>query len=238
MARLSLLLLLFLAASCAEQSLAAQPLPELMSPEPGRLSPISVADPVLVNGERLAWDVSWRGLQVGRVQLAVGNERRRAVTVTSEFTTAGMAARMAPMRHQLTTLVDGNTGLPLDGIDILVTDGVSKRAEYTNERFRSDEVHTFHSALAVLRAWAKPNAKAGYVMVLHQRDLYRVDVASPTVEDQRLRVDGSAAESENSGKPIAITLWFSLDAARVPLALEVEDGRGRVAAELIERETL
>ncbi len=238
MARLSLHVVLLLAAGCAERPLAAHSLPELVSTAPARPTPISVAEPLLVAGERMAWNVSWRGLDVGRVQLAVGNERRRAVTVTSEFTTQGLAARMAPVRHELTTLIDGGTGLPLDGIDVLFTDGVSKRAEYTNERFRSDEVHTFHTALATLRAWAQPRAQPGYLMVLHQRDLYRVDVATPTVEQQRLRVDGRAAKLENDGKPMSFTLWLSLDAARIPLALEIDDGRGRVAAELIDRETL
>jgi len=238
MAFSSLLVVALLAAGCAERPLAATPLPDLVSTEPAQPIRISVAEPIVVAGERMAWNVSWRGLEVGRVQHAVGNERRRAVTVTSEFVTRGMAARIAPMRHELTTLLDGNSGLPLGGIDILSADGVSKRAEYTNERFRSDEVHTFHSALATLRAWVKPRANPGYVMVLHQRTLYRVDVATPTVEAERLRVDARAVESEKRGNFVALTLWFSLDAAHVPVALEVDDDRGRVAAELIEREIL
>lgn len=201
-------------AACAERPLPVQPLPTLVSEAPRRVEAIASA-PLWLGGEQLSWDVSWRGVSVGRAHLATGDAHRDAPsramrTVRSRFRTHGLAARMSTLRHDLATR---------EGDPVL----------------RRDRVHTLHSAIATLRAWATPERPAAYLIVRFDDVSYRLDVARPMRDSSHLRVDCRLTPRGERAGAFALSMWLTDDALRVPARVEIEDRRGRVTAQLIER---
>ena len=91
--------------------------------------------------------------------------------------------------------------------------------------------HTLHSALGWVRAWARADAAPAELYVVHDGDLYRVDLATPTrdtVDDKpALRVDGHAGA-------LSISLWLSTDAAHLPLRIVARTGSLQITAQLIQ----
>jgi len=192
-----------------------QPLPALVADAPSRAESITVA-PLWIAGEQLTWDVSWRGLSVGRAHLTTGQVRpaapsQVAVSVRSRLTTHGIAAKVSNIHHELATIA----------------------ARELRER---DHVHSIHSALATVRAWVA-RGRSGYLVMRYQRAVYRLDVARPVRVASQLRVDCrlTRVRANADARPLAIALLLSDDAAFVPMSVEVTGHRGRVTATLIER---
>jgi len=217
-------------AGCREKPLRVAPLPPLAPPVTAPDEPLPIRESLVIPGERLTWVVRWRGMPIGRAEHAVAvgpvSPRARRIAVRSRFRTAGVARRLSPLVYDLTAEV------ALPGAD-----GHTSR----------DLVHNIHEALAALRGWARAGAPPAVLIVKHQGLRFRVDVASPTLEDldetdgkRALRVDCRAIRSDRSADPswtpTYITLWLSTDAARVPLRIDVEDDGFRAHAQLIERE--
>jgi len=202
---------------CAEQPLPAQPLPPLVRDAPRERAPISVDEPLVIPGERLAWDVAWRGLSVGTLQLATNAQADGApgappaVAMRSELRLHGFAARVAPVHHDLTTTV--------------------ARAAVRGERARD-----VHGAVAILRAWSRSPVPPGYLMVRFRGARYRVDVNSPRAESGSIRVDGRVVRvGERQEVALSFTMWLSAEPSRIPQRLEAEHDGDHIVAELIDR---
>ena len=230
------LLLLTLLAAC-EPSLAHKPLPELVRQAP--LTAIQVPMLMLVPGEQLTWNIHAKGLTIGRAEFAVEES-----VVRSRFETSKLVSTFARARHELATVVDQQGAR--SATELVDVDGEVSRTsvEFRGPRYLSgDKVgtipdgnvgHTLHSALGVIRAWASPDARAGFLYVVHDGSVYRIDLARPFVEDLRgkrtLRIDCRVRGEVQ----VSVTVWLSAGDDRTPLRFEVSAEGAQLTAELLE----
>jgi hypothetical protein len=152
-------------------------------------------------GETMAFEVRLAGVLAGEAQLAVGNigevGGRREVVVKSRAATAGAAALFKQITDETTTVIDADTGRPLQLDSTAVVDGktTSAHAEFgttgatvTFTRDGDPHAHAFrvgfagkiaydtHSAMAQLRGWHASPGATRTVYVVGGRRLWRVDV--------------------------------------------------------------
>jgi uncharacterized protein DUF3108 len=229
-----------LALVACEPPLHVQPLPELVAPRVAR--PMVVPALGFVAGESLIWNVHMQGLTIGRVELDVTDAH-----VHSRFTTTALANALAHVRHELVTDLDRRAARPVHSLDELDVDGDHTRVDAafagTRVAFGEHVVlvpagnvgHTLHSALGVLRAWARPDAPPGYLYVLHAGELYKLEFAEPMREElqgqKTLRVECRVKVPDVA--PIAISIWLAATSDHLPLRIEVHGGDIRLTAELI-----
>jgi hypothetical protein len=177
---------------------------DAMTPSPPtQPSPVTVqTNEVGLNpGETMAFEVRIGGVLAGDAALAVGDlgdfEGKRAVVVKSRAQTAGAAALIKHIVDEATTVIDMDTGRPLQ-LETLVEMG-SKRttatarftgpiADVTYNRsgdkephnyklnFGTNTVHDTHSAMAQVRGWKGKPGDTRTVFVVGGRRLWRVDV--------------------------------------------------------------
>jgi hypothetical protein len=152
-------------------------------------------------GESMAFEVRLGGVLAGEAQLAVGEvgelDGRRAVVVKSRANTAGAAALFKRIVDEATTVIDLDTGRPVQ-LDTVVEHGerrttaqarfTASTAEVTyvhgdNPRpqafriaFGTRVVHDTHSAMAQVRGWRGAPGDTRTVYVIGGRRLWRVDV--------------------------------------------------------------
>ncbi|MGE5181758.1 MAG: DUF3108 domain-containing protein [Acidobacteriota bacterium] len=152
-------------------------------------------------GESMTFEVRLDGVLAGQAQLAVGELGRvdghRAVVVKSRAETAGAAALIKKIVDEATTVIDMDTGRPLQ-LDTLVEENhqtttatakfVGSVASVTYTRsgdarshtmridFGQMTVHDTHSAMAQLRGWRAAPGTTKTVFVVGGRRLWRVDV--------------------------------------------------------------
>ena len=152
-------------------------------------------------GESMTFEVRLGGVLAGEAQLAVGELGRvdghRAVVVKSRAATAGAAALIKKIVDEATTVIDMDSGRPLQ-LDTLVEQDSTRttaEAKFTGSvasvtYLRSDEqkphtmridfgretVHDTHSAMAQLRGWRPQPGSVKTVFVVGGRRLWRVDV--------------------------------------------------------------
>jgi hypothetical protein len=236
-----LLSLLGLAACGRGPSVPIQPLPELVMPE-SPAAPIAVRELLLVPQEKLIWDVHWKGLTIGRVELAVEGD-----LVHSRFRTGVVVSTVTSIDHELATVLDRagaraasqHEALAIDGtartIDA-VFDGAGYRIEGQPPRTtQRGSAHTLHSALGALRAWARPGAKPGFLIVLLAGEPVRLEVAEPVPEQLQdraaLRIDGRAI---GGATPAAFKIWLRAGEDRTPLRIEIAIEDSHVTAELLD----
>lgn len=239
--RTSLLLSLFLAACGRGPGIPIQPLPELVMAE-APAAPIAVRELLLVPQERMIWDVHWKGLTVGRVELAVDGDE-----VHSRFRTGSVVSTVTSVQHELATVLDRVGARPASQREALTVDGEARAidAVFDGAGYRIEgqpphtvkhgSVHTLHSAIGVLRAWARPGAKPGFLFVLFAGELLRLEVAEPVAEQlgdrATLRIDGRAV---GGATPAIVTIWLRAGEDRTPLRIELASDDSRVTAELLD----
>jgi hypothetical protein len=240
--RTFLLLSLLGAAACGRgPGVPIRPLPELVMPQ-SPTAPLAVGELLLVPQERMIWDVHWKGLTVGRVELSVDGDE-----VHSRFRTGAVVSTVTTVQHELATVLDRRGAraatqhevLTIDGntraIDA-VFDGAGYRIEGQQpQAVKRGQVHTLHSALGALRAWAQPGAKPGFLVVLFAGTPLRLEVTEPVPEQLQdraaLRIDGRAVGGES---PATVTLWLRAGEDRTPLRIEIASDDARVTAELLD----
>lgn len=229
----SLLLLLLLG---CEPSLAHKPLPELVRQAP--LTAISVPMLMLVPGEQWTWNVHAKGFTIGRAELAVEEHQ-----VTSRFETGRLVSTFARVRHELATVVDRSGARA--ATELLEVDGETSRTsiEFRGAGYFSggkagtvpdgNVGHTLHSALGLIRAWASPDARAGFIYAVHDGVVFRIDLARPFVEDMRgkrtLRIDTRI----HGDIQVSVTIWLSAGDDRTPLRFEIGADDVHLTAELL-----
>lgn len=231
-------LILVCLAGCGEPKYVAKPLPDLIA-NPRRAA-ISVPRLVMPDNERLRWEVHHKGFTIGRVEWLVSGPR-----IVSRFKTSQLASMFAKAQHELTTTLAHAGTYPDFASELAEVDGAKESYEISfdgsvfvigGKGRRIDGVaHTMHSALGVLRAWASPTAKPGFINVVHVGELFRLDVDTPTKEDwrgtQTLKLDGRILGAE---KPILVTIWLSDDERRIPIRIAISHDGKQLDAENIE----
>ncbi|MBX3158837.1 MAG: DUF3108 domain-containing protein [Deltaproteobacteria bacterium] len=230
-----------------EPTLPPPQLPQLAAAPP-RLAPMAVRALVLPAGETMIWDVHADGLTIGRAELAIGDTE-----VRSKFKTGQLASMIATAKHDATTALDRRALRPrgmdeLLQLDTEVTrvhadlDGASVSVGKAHTTIPGHQVgQTLHTALGWVRAWAAPGAEPGFLFVIHMGELYRLDIGRPRPSEvagtRALEIECRAGVYRSKDDPIAMKLWLSADARRVPLRIEVTVGTLRLTAELIEHAT-
>lgn len=232
--------------ACTEGRLRTQPLPELVAEAPPAPA-ATVAKLLVVPDETLIWNIHWRGFTVARAELVVkGNE------VHSRLRTGMLASSVASIDHELTTVFADGWTHPVTARDTLEIDGKTTAIDAAFEGTRYSIVapaahhdvpgdarpHTVHSALGWMRAWAGPDAGAGYLYILHAGELVRADIAQPMLTELQgtptFRIDCRVRANSGKGDPFAITIWLAANDTRTPLRFEIASAEGRITAELID----
>lgn len=221
-----------------------KPLPELVSAVMP-VAPIPLAALVLPPGESLIWSVHWKGLTVGRAEMTVSDGN-----VRSRFTTDALVSTVVTIRYELETVLDRTAARPIRATEQLVINGETKQVAATFDGAsyaidgRSFAVpggnlgQTLHTALGALRAWAAPDARPGFLFIVHGGQLYRVDISRPVAEElqgtKTLRVECRVHPDDDKLASFAVTAWLAADPQRTPIRLEVTNAEAHITAELID----
>lgn len=152
-------------------------------------------------GESMAFEVRLGGMLAGEAALAVGElgefDGKKAVVVKSRANTAGAAALIKRIVDEATTVIDIESGRPLQ-LETRVEQGAKKthaQAKFTGTiadvtytrnddptphnykiNFGTQTVHDTHSAMAQVRGWRPTLGTTRSVFVVGGRRLWRVDV--------------------------------------------------------------
>jgi hypothetical protein len=239
---------------------------EAMSlPPPPAAPAATVTTEVGLNpGETMAYEVHLGGMLAGEAQLAVGDigmfEGHRAVVVKSRAETAGAAKLIRNIVDEATTVIDMDTGRPLQ-LDTLVVMGdktSTAQAKFTGSianvtYMRSDDpkprmykvdfgavtVHDSHSAMAQMRGWKATPGTTRSVYVVGGRRLWRVDVKFVGIETvgsavgnrRAVHLDGAAFRA----KP---NLTLESDKASRTFSVWLSDDADRVPLRLLAKTEL
>src|ERR1041385_6535593 len=150
-------------------------------------------------GESMAFEVRLGGVLAGEAQLAVGEVGQvgghRAVVVKSRAATAGAVALIKRVTDEATTVIDMDSGRPLQLDTFVEQSGVTTTAQalftgsVANVTYhKSDDpkdhsykidfgaitVHDTHSAMAQLRGWRATPGTTKTVFVVGGRRLWKV----------------------------------------------------------------
>ena len=208
---------------CSGPGFTPAALPPLAAPQPPA-KPLQVPTLLLEPGEHLAYLVRLHGVDVGRVDLDVTETQ-----VTSKFKTNDVVGAFEPVQDEAVTTLDRVGARAATSTETLVIGGEAK----TFDAGKTGQ--SVHSALGIVRAWAKPDAAPGFMMVDVAGKSWRLDLARPTVEDLQgthaLRVDGRVRSNETS--PISVVMWLDDSERRTPLRFEVSNADVHVVADLV-----
>ncbi|MBA3542711.1 MAG: DUF3108 domain-containing protein [Deltaproteobacteria bacterium] len=237
----------FASSGCGDhRAFTPRALPELVVAQPTD-TPIAVPELMLVDGETMIWDVSAGGLTIARAELVVGEDEAR-----SRFETNALASAFASVRHEHRTFLDRAAARPATATESLTIDGTIRQfdASFDAKSYMVGETrhavaspaHTLHSAIGVLRAWARPEARAGHLLVVQGGVLYRIDLAQPAFADlhgtRAIRIDGRARSLDTTRDPIAVVIWISADDRRAVMRIEIQGGAQHLTAELVDAATV
>jgi hypothetical protein len=178
-----------------------------LPPAPVASAPPATFELGLNAGETMAFEVHLGGMLAGEAQLAVGElgtfEGHRAVVVKSRAATAGAAKLIRNIVDEATTVIDADTGRPLQLDTLVVMNGKQTTAQakftgsianvtYTRSEdpkphtyrvdFGAVTVHDSHSAMAQMRGWRGTAGATRSVYVVGGRRLWRVDVKFIAIE--------------------------------------------------------
>jgi hypothetical protein len=152
-------------------------------------------------GESMSYDIQVAGVLVGEAQLAVGDigmvGGKKAIIVKSRAATAGVAAVVKKIVDESTTVIDVETGHPLQVDTYVVTGEKTTSAtakfegrlahvtyQHSNEAkprkldidFRTEALHDMHSAMANLRGWRAAPGTTRPIFIVGGRRLWRIDM--------------------------------------------------------------
>jgi hypothetical protein len=204
---------------------------------PATLPPLAVATPptklisakqLLLNaGEHFSYEVHLHGVTIGRLDLEVTD-----VEVVSKFKTDSLASAFAMVEDDSVTTLD-RTGARAAGSTETLVVGSDAKTFTQDSSAAGNPGQTALTALGLLRAWAKPDATAGFLLVYAAGKVWRLDLSRPTTSDLQgtavLRIDGRV----RAEKPIAFVLWLSASDDRTPLRIELSNDEFHVVADLV-----
>ncbi|HEY1558607.1 MAG TPA: DUF3108 domain-containing protein [Kofleriaceae bacterium] len=227
------LAVLIFAASC-EHAFTPKPLPVLLVPPPPVVA--TTGKPLLLPpGESLIWEVHSAGIAIGRAELVVTGDE-----VRSRFATNALASMLEPVRYELDTALDRAAARPVRADETIAIAGEVSHATatFTGNHAVIDAtalnapapIHTLHSALGWLRANARVDAPPALIYLVHDRELYRVEVGTPVREMLR---DRPTLRCDVHAGGLGLVVWLTDDAARIPLRIVAKSGDIHVVAELV-----
>jgi hypothetical protein len=242
---LGLLLSLPLLACAPGVGFAPKPLPDLVATS-STLGPLSTKDFVLNTGESLAWNVSVQGLSIGRAEMVIGEQE-----VRTRFETNMLASTFAHAKYDLVTVVDRTAHRPIGANENVEVDGerTSTNASFDGKTYSIGDppaphdvpdgnVHTLHTALAMLRGWAEPQAQGGTLYVLVAGKVFQLTVSRPIFEDLHsspaIKVSGKITPLEGSAPTASIAMWLASTPAKTPLRIEIVANDKQITAEVID----
>ncbi|HUS27158.1 MAG TPA: hypothetical protein VMZ53_01580 [Kofleriaceae bacterium] len=206
-----------IAGCTSESQLVLKPLPPLAPPVPPLIE--LVDGPLGFSpGEHLIWEVQARGMAIGRLELDVADD-----AITSKFATNRVVSAFAKVDHELITLLD--QGAPVSSSERLDFDGELRQ---TTVNLSHSKLHSLHTALGLIRAWAHDGAHPGFASVAFMDQRFKLQLEQPATDGDLLRVDAHITGDDTS---IGITMW--LDAEHRPVRIEIRANDERVTAELI-----
>lgn len=239
-----LVAVLFVAACGPPPQFPVKPLPELVA-SAAPATPLPITALTLPPGESLIWTVHWKGLTVGRAELAVSD-----FDVRSRFKTDALVSTVVSMQYELETVLDRTAAHATSATENLTIDGEAKQVAETFDGAsyaidgrsfplpEGNPGHTLHTALGAIRAWATPNARPGFLFIVHGGQPYRLDVARPIAEElqgtQTLRVECRVHPQTDKLEPFAVTVWLTNDPKRTPIRIEITNASEHVTAELLD----
>jgi hypothetical protein len=207
---------------CSGPSFTPAALPQLAAVDATKPQLLHVPKLLLEPGEHFAFNVRLHGIEIGRAELDV-----TATQAASKFKTNDVAGAFATVQDEATTTLDRVGARAAASTEVLIVDGDTKTFDHGNGG------QSVHTALGVIRAWAKPGAAPGFLMIDAAGKSWRLDLSRPTVEDLQgthaLRVDGRV----RSEKPIAFVMWLAASDDRTPLRIELSNDDVRVVADLV-----
>jgi hypothetical protein len=240
--RIALLLVLV---GCAGSNLVAKPLPELVANLRPTV-PIEVAALQLAAGEALRWDVHFHGMTLGRAELSSGD-----LEVTTKFQTGALASSIAQVDYELTTVLDRANARPSSARETLSRDGATTHHEvaFQSSSYTVGEpavrhavpqggAHTLHTALGAIRAWAQPDAAAGFLFVVHAGKLYHLTLARPIAETllgtRSLKVTCRVRPHDGDGDVIALSIWLTATPERIPFRIAIAGDDSQLTADIVD----
>jgi|SRR5665647_286891 len=236
--------LLLVVIGCAGPNLVARPLPELVA-NVRPTAPIEVSALQLPTGEALRWDVHYHGMTLGRAELSSGE-----LEVTTRFQTGALASSIALIDYELTTVLDRSAARPSTARETLSRDGTTTHHEVTfdaesytvgeppvRNRVPQGTPHTLHTALGAIRAWAQPDAVAGFLFVVHAGKLYQLTLARPNPETllgtEALKIACRIRPQDGDGDIITLSIWLTATPERIPFRIAIA-GDDSVTADLVD----
>jgi hypothetical protein len=215
-------LILCLASCGTGASFKPVPLPPLVAAKPVD-HPLAAHELLLVAGEHMIYEVHLHGITVGKVELSIGETE-----VESHFQTDSIAAALATVHHDLSTVLDRGNARAGIGSEQLVIGDEAKHFDIDGKNGQ-----TVHTAIGLLRGWVATDATPGFMTVQELGHTYRMTVKRPTVEDldgaKTFRVDASV----NTKAPTTIQIWFATSPDHKPLKFEIVNDDFHVMANLI-----
>jgi hypothetical protein len=220
--RASLLGSVFFVISCSGPSFTPAALPSLAAVDATKPQLLRVPKLLLQPGEHFAFNVRFHGVEIGRVDMDVSDTQ-----AASKFKTNDVAGAFATVQDESVTTLDRAGARAAASSETLIIDGETKTFDHGNGG------QTVHSALGVIRAWAKPDAMPGFLTIDAAGKSWRLDLSRPTAEDLQgthaLRVDGRV----KSEKPVSFVMWLAASDDRTPLRIELSNDEMRVVADLV-----
>ncbi len=230
---------------CAGPGLVFKPLPELVvnaSPS----SPIEVRSLQLPAGEALTWDVTYHGLTLGRAEMSIGE-----LEVATKFQTGALASSIAQVDYALTTVLERTTARPARARETLSKDGTTTHHDvsFDGETYTLGEppvrhgvpnggAHSLHTALGAIRAWANPDAAAGFLFVVHAGRLYHLTLARPVPETllgtEAIKIACRIRPHDGRGDVIALSIWLTASSERIPFRISIAGEDASITADLVD----
>ena len=199
-----------------------------------------VGPPVGVPGEVLRYQLAFRGLPIGLLQVAVGEpgleDGRPVVVVRSLLESDGILALVRDLSWRLDSVIDLQRGLPLrsESTFAATVRGKPHKEHIEHTWGPSSTRHNLHSLIGELRAWALPEGEKRRLRVRIDGS-FSVELMLAGHEYVRfahraaLRFEGKA----DIGRGYRFTFWLSDDARRVPLRIQLATKWGEARVDLI-----
>lgn len=196
--------------------------------------------PVGVPGEGIVYNVSLRGVGVGRVQVAVGEpgfvDGRPAIIVRTRAASSGLAALIGDISYDLTTTLDTETGEALEETESWDVKFAGEHEHDSHHRTLARDGsldRNVHAVVAQLRAW---RSKLGESREEELRlgDIYLSLALADSGHELLASANLPAARYMGSAQHghYPLTMWLSDDEARVPLRLVAGSKLGEICVEL------
>ncbi|CAN5670351.1 hypothetical protein BH11MYX1_BH11MYX1_03310 [soil metagenome] len=178
---------------------------------------------MLVPGEHLRFAVRLHGIDVGKVELEVGETE-----VTSRFATDSLAGALMSVHHDLSTLLDrGNARMTVASENL----AIGEEAKHYDMEGKNGQ--SVHAALGILRSWVAADATPGFLVVQELGHQYRLSVKRPLVEDLEGTKAFHVTAVASTKVQTTIEIWFAVTPDHMPLRFEFVNDDYHVTANLI-----